>query len=428
MEFTFRCGITFPRWGGVIRTIDPGGIPPNRFYDLVNARFRGSQIVSRGGQSKHNDAGPIEGCPDGIWAPEYEPVGPFLHMRGTQAFFWREDVGAGSGAPNYTELQVAGDPQVVIPIDKGVVFGGPEGKLYAVNGASANELLDLEVLNSEYVTGVCQVGSAYFLAVTDGQAANAKIYRWDPDTFGSGNPLALDDSPNLDGPIGLFTDGTNVFAYWSKGTSNATPFAVGAVNTVRVRSALGAWSTLTFPGGITDYVTYDAESFNSKVYFAGSGNDGSGERGYLMVWDPGTPAALAVARGPLGTVDSRITRVLTFDSKLVYLWAQDLDSNVSNTGHLGDLTAAGVFTDGRKDFTAQFSAEGRPCQAFGIAAFQDSLYVMLESHDATSGFGVFLGKSPGTNTAGTWTEVEPFTAHDVGYHGAEFQHGMAFEL
>lgn len=422
-KVVYRVGGKIPRQRGARRECDPGAIPPDRFRDVINGRFVGLELASRGGQSKLT-ASPLGGCITGIFSAEYQDATPAGGNNWSSAVFNNElylgsQRGGTFGAPPYSwsvrkVTNFSANPKMFMHVQgTGVLHfydpllnptmqlytgevleaarltGGPNLSDYSSSGGSQNDLISCMLGFS----GNLFVGQKGLTAPLNG------VYRLD------GLVLVPDDVPPSEPGNStvqfLAALAGSLYAAWASNGVGANPpgFAPGHP-IIRKRTGADSWSTLaTFPNSTTvSHSIQDVAVYSGLIWLLVRRTDYTGSTatgGSIQLWTF-DGVTLALARTVVTEVATPPTvaaaALWVFNGLLYYGWGPAGATAL----RLGTFDGS-VYTDTHKNFTGianQNVMKSHPL----LREFNGSLCAIDDSQG-------HLVLSPGVNTAGAWTAI-----------------------
>jgi hypothetical protein len=395
-------GENVARFGGMDLESDPGAIPRHKFREIINARFQGGRMVSRGGQSLLNDDA-LLGCIQGIFPPEFrfqDGVLPGLLMEGSSVDAGASQRGVWLGynpgvgvyqIPNSVAQEGFGKVIISNVLYIGTVVSPENGGVFTLRvGDTEPVQLVGNISGGDGLSSVVKVGTDYFI----GKGASGIVYK-----LTAAGVLTVDDTPGVapGAPI-MGVQGSEIVACYPQS------------HRARKRDGAGVWTELTMPGAGLDFRCHAVASFGGNLYFGGrhrTGAPGDESKGTIIKWDGAT---LTTVRGPLAK-DTEVAVLYVFNGNLYYGYGHaEAYSYIDSTCIIGKFDGA-VWTDVEKNLTTAFSVDS-PKMLTGLAAYAGDLYALCERSPINSPWGHFgrLYKSPGTSTSGTWTKVASITA------------------
>lgn len=421
-SFIHRLGGKIPRLRGARRECDPGALPIDRFRDVINGRFVGNELVSRGGQSKRT-ASALAGCITGIFAAEYQDATPVGGNNWSSAVFNNELYlgsfrGGTFGAPPYSwsvrkVTNFSANPKMFMHVQGGVLhFYDPllnptmqryEGKVLEVarltGGHNLSDYSSTGGSQSDLFSCMLGFGGSLFVGQRGRTAPLNGVYRLD------GLVLVPDDVPPSEpgnASVQFLAElAGSLYAAWGGDGVGANPPGLAPGHPIiRKRTGAGSWSTLaTFPNSTTvTHSIQDVAVYSGLIRLLVARTDYTGSTrtgGSIQLWTfDGVTLALArtvvteVATPP--TVAAGALRV--FNGLLYYGWGP-AGATALRLGTFDGVT----YTDTHKDFTGianQDVMKGHPL----LREFNGNLCAIDDS------FG-YLVLSPGVNTAGAWTAI-----------------------
>lgn len=381
-SFNLRSKLGAFEWGGMMPDTDNGSLPMNRLAYLVNGRFRGGDVIPRGGQTKIN-ATPLQdpnatvdglfdfqvgtrrslyvfgdGCPgissnvgfnlgwfDFEQFPSYQPGLYF----GTLAV-------ALHGAAYASDLYLAQDNNV----RKLKLVDAPYGKSALGISGTSQDITVLTLAGFTSIPTLLAHDGRLLIAAALGVGTSA-VFSWDGVT-------KRDDLTAINPPTGM--------GIWR---DRAILGYGGAPNHIRVRSAgssPGTWATVNPAAGAVVYK--EGVSYRDVFYFTSGGSD---------IWSyDGT--TLQVARNIAGAITFGIAN---FNGFLFVAYTAAGRAKIARYD-------GAVWVDVHKDLTTQ---DALIIAARPLIDYRGELWVGVLRNPAPSGF---LYHSVGSATAGAWTQ------------------------
>lgn len=370
---------------GLNTDTDPSSVPPNQFVQLQNARWKGNDIVPRGGQEKINAT---------VLHDAAAAVHPFDLQFGAPASLWMCGTGCPGQSASTGFFLAFYDPDACPELQRlayydsatlGIAFGWYSGEPYACIdgqlrrvtltpipwGSEAIEIMSSPTLplatlpSGFFCRSMIEFDGYLFLACEDGASAG-KVMRWDgtslqEDLTGVEQCLAL----------GLWRD----------------QLVLGldaSANEIQVRAAgeTPSWSAVAPGAGTVSAQPGNCSivSFKDEVYIAS---------GAAALWHYDGTTLSAVHTPSSSTA---VTAVAVAFGYLYYGYT-------ATNALLGRTADGAVFTDAHKNLTAQLATA---TAVQGLAPFRGSLAAGLTPSAAAPNVAI----SPLDDTAGTWDLVE----------------------
>lgn len=338
--FSVRVGIDLDRFRGTNTQGDPGAIRDDQFQALENVSHDGTRWGSRDGQSKVNSAVAMTGCVYGMWDDD-DGIGfggGAVRVYGgpdANGFVYAYDSELTTQSQQFKLNPLETTCNAILDIHEEfaavrlgataedesadesratrLIIGGTAGRVYEWVPSSPPEgktLLDTATYPKHILTIPGLTGGTIFslawwegvLYILADHGTSCVVYSYD------GEGLTLEDTVASvsDGILGVY-QGEIVAAYVYSGA-----------NAIRVRSAAGAWSSLSFPGGIGNWKTGAATEYGTKFYILGSVG---GNSAYVLSYD-GSALVIAKELAGTGLVPSKGVSMTVFNGELVYLWQE----------------------------------------------------------------------------------------------------------
>jgi hypothetical protein len=439
----------FPPPGGVNKQGDAAGIAPNEQRNVENGRYRENGIINRGGQTKWSGT-PFTGKVNGIVGFGAADGAPNpRNSSDTMAPDTVDDDGepvrqelAGSLYPrlfmihhvqNYvldTDVSPSWQKYPTAPTGGGGdVTGAAYGGTILIGGSDPGDASSGDVVLRAIPPTALQPGATFLGAA---QSPRPRIRFTDPG--GIGNTSIVISFITARGLL-YFTlyrpTNNNVYLFSWDGTTLKTERIVDAglhfwpvlfrfgdsigwasagssqggsdiVNFAQVRDIDGNWTTLPFDGGIASMRCFTAAS---ELYLGGYDAFGNG---VIVKWDSANNKF--VTDHTIGGF-SNIKKLLLGPDNVLYYLHGFLTSGTPAM-QLGGLSA-GTYTDGIKNISAQFPADGT-LMPEDMVAFRDRMYV-LARNAINEGF---LYSGPMANLGGSWTREATWTPYVMPLGGA----------
>lgn len=342
-----RAGVDIPGLRGKNTQKDAGALAPEELVDAINIRLTGTGAKSRSGFAKSNSGGALNGnvygiyddgsgmAPSGTNLTSGSRVPPQLYLVN-----WSEDLYAYDPISGVVDMGALGGP-----VAGAIVHGG---KLYVnalvASGLSTTEVSTLEpaalgfspllkksiitvATDSEGITSMCSLqGSLYMVkTVVVSGTSSVRVSIWDGIKI-SNETVTTPYSTVYGNLIATYRE--DVFVLFND-----------AGNVIKQRAG-GTWSTLAFPGTVTNFSAICYAVYKDKLYVGGTGTVGATTRGVILSWD-GTTLAMA---HDLGATSNPILAMTTFNGNLLFTHDHKLGKYDGTT-----------WTDSEKDFAATSS-------------------------------------------------------------------------
>lgn len=374
-----------PRFGGVAREGNPGNVPPNRFWRLVNTRFvptgglKSRQTVEYFNRSAviHSSAAVINSLYDfqtTVLRRLYLLVRGCVGISPTvgASLMWFDHdqspimqrgvyYSTASSLPYFAAFDGFLHIGLDTALGKFATINPPYG-VEGIAGSGSTQNQPIATFAGFAVKNMKTFDSKLFVALDAGAGAS-KIATWDG--------LAIrDDLTGINAPTQL--------GLWR----NLLVLGFGsATNHIRTRvagSSPGTWTTVA-PGAGT-VATEQMVSYKDNLYITDAAAN---------VWKyDGT--TLAIVRTVVGAT---MYGIESYEGYLYYSY-----ETAANRARIGRYDGSS-FTDNHKDLTTQVGTIKTPRR---LRRYRGDLYVSVD-HTVVSGLGSELLRSPGSTTSGTWT-------------------------